>query len=390
MSGLGRILIVMGAAIFCVGLSSTDSVAASGPIVRVSILEGVERCTVTVRTPYTLRAPYTGDVLAVGQELKRVTVEPTPSGVRVGDTEHLIFGLHLVASGDEPIWVNDRPYHGELDLLKTTSGQLRVVNWVGLEQYLYGVVGNEMPFWWPKEALQSQAIAARTYVLFRQQERRQHDYDVLSTVASQVYGGARSERRRTTRMVDSTAGLVLMYQGQLVATFYHACCGGYTETVEARWPAYRVPPLTHAAPQTACRQSPHSTWERQLDWQTVADALTAAGHAVQLPCSIEVTTTTPSGRVESLTVQDPSGQHVLTGPAFRSALGVNVIKSLRFAMTQSEASLVVTGQGWGHGVGMCQWGAHGLAKQGWTVGAVLQHFYPGSTLHRISTDLHES
>jgi stage II sporulation protein D len=319
--------------------------------------------------------------------------------------------LPAAAEPDAGLWLQQRRYRGRLQL-RLEGQQLQVVNHVPLETYLTSVVGSEMPASWPQEALRAQAVAARTYAL--KARKPAAIFDLQATTASQVYKGVDAETASTRAAVEGTRGLVLTYDDALIDAVFHSSSGGSaTESSGQLWP--RQLPYLVSVPDFD-RDSPVREWRQPLDAPLLGRAFPELGAVT----AIEVLSTTATGRVRQARVVGPSGQLLLSGAQLRSRLG---LKStwVRFELVpalqpQPEPSaspsplaaalvspplppplpaltlpppaspslevlqLVAVGRGFGHGIGMSQWGALGLARQGESFAAILRHYYRGTQL----------
>jgi stage II sporulation protein D len=282
-------------------------------------------------------------------------------------------GVLDLTSDDGVVW-NGRPYRGALRL-SARAGSVRVVNVLDLESYLRGVVPAEMQASWPLEALKAQAVAARTYTLHHIDGRR--DHDVCATVDCQVYRGRDAEHPATDGAIAATAEEVLTYDGVFARTFYHADSGGVIASSAEVWGA-DLPYLQ--AFQDVANVGPHSVWTARLDPRAVAAQLATVGVQVGTPQRLRVLETSVSGRVVRAEVSGSGGSAVLEGAALRMQLRAWGLKSTRFVMT---GDLTLRGQGWGHGVGMSQYGARALAVAGYGYAQILGFYYPETVLQRL-------
>jgi stage II sporulation protein D len=278
-----------------------------------------------------------------------------------------------LASEDGVVW-NGRTYRGGLRL-SARGDAVRVVNVVDLESYLRGVVPAEMQASWPLEALKAQAVAARTYTLHHLDGRR--DHDVCATVECQVYRGRDAEHPATDGAIAATSGEVLVYDGVFARTFYHADSGGVIASSAEVWGA-DLPYLQ--AFQDVATAGPHSVWTARLDPRAVAAHLATVGVQVGTPQRLRVLETSVSGRVVRAEVSGSGGRAVLDGATLRLQLRAWGLKSTRFVMT---GDLTLRGHGWGHGVGMSQYGARALAAAGYGYAQILGFYYPDTVLQRL-------
>ena len=292
--------------------------------------------------------------------------------------------------------LQQRGYRGRLQVLVGSSA-LQAVNHVPLEAYLPSVVASEMPASWPQAALRAQAVAARTYAL--RQRKPAAAFDVSATVSSQVYKGVEAETASTRQAVASTRGQVLMFGPSLANAVFHSSAGGSTENSGDLW-SQQLPYLV-SVPDFD-QHSPVHAWEQRLEPEQLQKAFGEIGGAQR----IDVLATTGSGRVRQARVTGPAGTLVLTGAQLRSRLGLKSTMVLFEVLAPELAalpalpplaaepaispdqgpvqlpppSLLAIGRGFGHGVGMSQWGAHGLANRGQSYEQILHHYYRGTEL----------
>lgn len=252
-----------------------------------------------------------------------------------------------------------------------------VLSIVPLEGYLYSVVAREMSPSWPAAALQAQAICARTYVLQRSDPRRA--YDVVPSEADQVYGGLEAEHAAASAAVDATAGTVLRYGSGYADVFYSSSCGGRTESSADAWRGGADLPYLQSIDCPWCTASPDYHWLRTVDTETVLRAF--PGARVGTPSTLAVTDADVSGRARTLTLTGDAGSATVGGTSFRSAVGTRVVRSLllhRIEPGQDPGTFDIEGGGLGHGVGMCQWGARGMALAGRSSEDILAFYFPGT------------
>jgi len=283
---------------------------------------------------------------------------------------------------DGNTYVNGRGFRGNVDIIKKDGGKLMVINRLPLDDYLYGVLYHEVSHRWPMEVLKAQAIAARTFALYQVRQNKLQPYDLRSDVYSQVYGGRTSEKWSTTRAVNLTRGKVLTYNGEIFPSYYHATCAGHTEDAVNLW-NIDMPPLK-GVPCDFCKDSPHYRWTKDIPLQAIRDKLSDNGHKIGRIAAVSIISKNASGRVDKLEIRDEAGTSiVLTGKDFRQIMGPNEMRSTKFDATVKEGGLVIYGLGWGHGVGMCQWGAYGMARRGKKAEEILKYYYPGAEVVKL-------
>ncbi len=267
---------------------------------------------------------------------------------------------------------------------------VQVINILSLEDYLKGVVPSEMPASWHEEALKSQAVAARTYAvndIFASRRREKKSaYDLEDTIFSQAYLGFGNEHPRATAALDATSGQILVHTDEVVRAYFSADSGGHTERAPHEWPGAPDSPYLVDRPEFYNLANVKSEWTKTVSYSDVLQRLVRKG--LVSPASrvlgIEVTQRYASTRAQIVRFRMAKSDPVeMRGAAFRSALG------LRSSMIQlkslNSAEVQIDGLGFGHGVGMNQWGAHILAsKNAWTANEILEFYYPGSKLKLIS------
>ncbi|HEY4707108.1 MAG TPA: SpoIID/LytB domain-containing protein [Thermodesulfobacteriota bacterium] len=278
----------------------------------------------------------------------------------------------------EFIYIGNRPYRGTVEIAAGKDGLL-LINEVHLDSYIAGIINNEISSKWPEGVIKSQVVIARTYAIFSMRKKANSPYHLESSVMGQVYNGASGEDDIVRKAVRETAGEILLFDGEPALTVYHSNAGGMTEAAVDVWRSgypYLVPvesPFDESAPRFV--------WEFAISASLLGEQLSAAGYAVRSPEELSVLDTTLSGRVRRLAIRDASGGELrLSGEDMRKALGYSNLRSTFFEVSRSEGLFVFRGKGSGHGVGLSQWGAKGMAENGYSYKEILEHFYPGTEL----------
>lgn len=303
---------------------------------------------------------------------------------------------------------NGKRYRGELWFIATDSGVL-VVNRVPVEDYLRGVVPIELGTraFTDRAALEAQAVAARSYAYIRvpgpASPELEGGWHMLATVQNQAYGGVEVEHPLVNQAIDATAGLVLRYGGLTVDAPYYSSCGGRTATPKEAWRDAKEQPYLQVVDDTDpasgrpyCDISPKNHWVEELSEQQLSDAVKRAleAHGAARPMAaavreVDVSQRTASGRVAALVLRTDRGDVTVGARDVRY-----VLRDVRGAMLSSTyfsvereqrggsrlTGLTLRGNGNGHGVGMCQWGAIGRARAGQDARTILRHYYPGTVV----------
>jgi stage II sporulation protein D len=269
-------------------------------------------------------------------------------------------------------------YRGEV-LIDPSSDGLYIINSVELEEYLQSVVPSEVPSTWPEEALKAQAVCARTYVIREMLNKASQPFDVSKTTSSQVYSGMDKENPRTTKAVEETKGTILVYDGEPIEAFFHSNAGGYTEKPENVW-TKPLPYLLHVD-SSYDADAPNYSWEDRILSKDI-DRLLSSLDLGSID-NIQVIKRNFSQRVELLEVKGEKGTVNIKGKDFRKLIGETKLKSLKFGIKKEVNVFYLKGLGSGHGVGMSQWGAYGMAKDKKLYSSILLHYYPGTDLAKM-------
>ena len=276
------------------------------------------------------------------------------------------------SSDGRGIWVGQKRFSGKLNLFVLDS-EILVVNVLGIEKYLSSVVGSEMPTKWPMEALKAQAIASRTYAL---KQKGNNLFDIDSTQRNQVYNGLESRTYKTIRAVKSTRSLVLTYKNKLINALFHSSSGGMTENSQDVW-KNKYPYLSSV--KDFDKKNPKLRWQKKFSNKELFNLFPKIGGIK----NIEILSITDTGRVKNVKLYGAYGSDQISGVDLRKKLGLNST-FVRFKLIEEQSkefstkkALVVFGQGYGHGVGMSQWGAKYMASKGQKAEKILKYFYQG-------------
>jgi stage II sporulation protein D len=344
--------------------------------------------------------------------------------------------------GDSPALVelNGKPYRGAIELVRGAKSEITAVNIIALEDYLYGVVPMELQASSPAEALKAQAVASRTYAVNMIGKHGAEGFDMCRTDSCQVYGGYEAEDARATRAVDDTRGKVVLYKGSIAEVYFFSSSGGYTANVSHVWNSVReYPYLTAVEDNYESGDSKNYEWETVYTAAELKTKLASNGVNIGNITGVAVTKAAEGGRVIELTITGADGVKVFTNGSCRTFLGNlhsqvytvyandannqtgaggrtyasagadgtigNTISGGCAAIGAGGVTAVIkgnggtavsaggytglpacgavfrfAGRGWGHGVGMSQEGAKGMAYAGFSYIDILIHYFPGCTI----------
>lgn len=337
---------------------------------RVAIKKNVAQLKVGSSTSAVVRNG-AGQKIGELKPMAALAVQPQGNGMAL---EQLGSGEIIVEPTDDGyVWIGDRWYRGRTRLVRQGQG-ITAINYVDIEQYLYSVVGAEAVASWPIEALKAQAVAARSYALYKRSTASSSLYDVDTTVGTQVYKGLDSEYLTTHEAVNGTSGQIMTYGGKVILAAFHSSSGGHTENVEDIW-TNPLPYLRGVVDYD--QQSPVFQWTKLFSPEEISTRLGTVGRIkTMIPEK-----TTPHGRVVTMRVIGDRGTTTVTGKKLRKALD---LRSTLFRVQTDGNNIQVYGRGFGHGLGLSQWGAYSLAKQGVRYQQILGHYYQQAILSRIN------
>ena len=357
---------------------SVPTLAGAAPI-RVLLLQNLPTFAVSISPDYTILTQPASLLPADANHWRMFQAQASTRNIRIPEHGIEVDEIRLVPrTKDAVIYVGSKPYRGSLEVKWRAPG-LMVINTLDLEAYLYGVVPKEAPTRWEMAALRAQAIVARTYALYKRTRQANRDYDVAAQyIRDQHYDGYGVEHARTTQAVNDTQGLVLTCHGELIPAYYHAESAGFTEDSEQVWASPH--PCLRAVKAPVHPASPYLQWSASPSLQDIRAALVKQGYAIGAIRFLEPIERSATGRITRLKISHKSGETVMRGTDFRLALGPEVIRSTRFTVQIRDGRAFFSGQGWGHGVGLCQWCSQEMAVLGYDYEAILTHYYQGAKL----------
>jgi stage II sporulation protein D len=377
------------------------------PFVRVLLDDGESRSEIRADGQYAIECLSSGEQtvyyssrpVRVINEYSRLTVRnETGSEIQSGMSE-----VNIIPRGrNNRIYVKGGRYRGIIKILP--SGQnLQQINIVYMEDYLRGVVPPEIGKRTDEEleAVKAQAVAARTYAMAHLKQYPNAPYDLKSSIIDQVYEGAAVENKVVNRAIDATAGNVVMFQDSFINAYYHSTCGGMTDNIDHVWDRKETPYLKAVADSGAC------SWSKYYNWKEVFTETQLRGRIEQYLSGdrgrdlrigriedVFIGQRTPGGRVAQLSVRTTNDVFRFQKDRIRWVVGRTsnpdlILPSDRFDIHIERdgqgniVRVVFEGQGYGHGVGMCQCGAIGMARQGWSYDAILKHYYTNVDIRKL-------
>lgn len=313
----------------------------------------------------------------------RLTISKSGNGLSING-KHAGTKVYFKSSGNGATFaVKGNQYRGVIEAIASSSG-VTLVNQVSMEDYLKGVVPCEIVPSWQMDAIKAQAVAARTYAMFHKNGYRSLGYDVTDDTRTQVYRGASAETEATNRAVMETAGEVVTYNGSPIDAVFHASGGGYTENCENVWGS--AVPYLKGVPEDKYA----TPWKKTVSLSSftkLADVGKLKGiklSALHIGEAHKTSDRGISGRVKSVTLVGSKGNRVVSGDRLQQMYDLS---STLFDLSVSGNQLVITGYGYGHGLGLSQWGAEAMAeKHGGSKDyykTILMHYFTGTKVEKV-------
>ena len=298
-------------------------------------------------------------------------------GERIRWNGSRLLGDTLDVAGAPDLRVGNRKGVGRVRIL-ARKGELLAVAVVPLEAYVTAVLSREAPQRFHPEALAAMAVAVRTYAVGAAAKPRDPAYDVVGSVEDQVFDGMDGVAAVFREAAARTRGLVVRYHGELARTVYHSTCGGRTEDAASVWG--KDIPYLRAQFCNDCADSPVYRWEYRMSEAEGRRVAKALGVPPGRDLRIAVTGRTPTGRASRVRISSGGVSRELQATEFRKAAGYAKIRSLKMEIVPVTGGWRIPGEGWGHGVGLCQYGANGMARRGAGYREILDRYYPGTEI----------
>ncbi|TFH65741.1 MAG: SpoIID/LytB domain-containing protein [Candidatus Zixiibacteriota bacterium] len=378
------------------------------PWIRVRVLQGNADVTISAKGSFVVRTWDANNEKSAYYSATPVLVQAVGGVLNLLDQkgnllEQRLRKVTITPGPKKTPYLNNRTFHGIFEFHPLKSDSFYTVNVLNIEDYLRGVlqpeIGNrtEDEF----EAVKAQAVAARTYAFITKDKYPDREYDLINDIGDQVYTGIAGEQDITNRAAEATRGEVLMYGDDLIDAYYHSTCGGRTDNIEEIWDKGMRPYLVGVADSGYCRWSKFFDWNELYPTAEFLDHVrdyfkTVNGDAGKIGKRlIEATISdrTTGGRVKAIQLTTDRGSVVLRKDQIRWAFGRHdksgILPSTNFAISlgRDEDGVVqqvhIIGCGYGHGIGMCQCGAIGMARVGYTYQQILTHFYTGVRIRKL-------
>ncbi len=379
-----------------------------------------------------------------GEFISELTLPETGVTVTAGEGTTVAIGSYIYEADQFPtlypiegnVTVDGVEYRGGVQFKRIDGGKLTVINVVNIEDYLYSVIGKEMSPSWNIEALKAQAVCARGFAISNYNKFAKYGFNLDTTTNSQVYKGVSTETESTRRAADETKGQVLKHNGSIIQSIYCASMGGASANAENVWGGSYPYLVSVTDPYENPDEATRYSWSITLTADEIKTCLASAGVSIGDITSVEIVSQDSAGYVTELLFTGTEGTHTVKRSSCRTIFGgklhsqrytiaggedsypivsmisangvttkssneihvigagkMNIINVLSatiskiFAPSKGNAAAAgeytFNGNGWGHGVGMSQWGAKAMADQGFTYEDILTFYYTGTYLENI-------
>ncbi len=313
----------------------------------------------------------------------KITVTPETNTAVIGNKRYKL-PIKFV-SEKNCLLVNNKIYRGTITV-SSKGGKINIINELKFEDYLKGILPKEASASWNTEALKTQAVISRTYAAKNIGRHAKEGFDVCSTVHCQVYGGGSCENKKCNLAIHDTASEVILYKNALAQTLFHAACGGYTDDPKYVWGwKQETPEYLRGKKDKYCGGNPHSNWTSEVPESFIREKLIAAGYKVGTINKISYSGKTSGKAAKDVIISHSKGKLKLNAYTFRLTVDAFKIKSTMFSsIKKSKNKFVFSGHGWGHKVGLCQWGAKAMGDKKISYRKILDYYYPGTNIGKIS------
>ena len=337
-------------------------------IIRVQLTDVKAPYTINIKGPYkAYNYKYESEIISALTN-ETVMVVENRLGLKVNEVG--VYKEGIVFETQDGFTLNGKEYYGSLMFIPYNDTMI-VVNELNIEDYVKGVLPHEMSPDWPMEALKAQAVAARTYAMYHiLKNANKLPFDVNNTTKYQVYNGKEKISWSVEQAVDRTRYEIAVYKGKVIATYFSALCGGHTDSAENVF-GVAVPYLEGVScPYCNAQIKP---WTNALSYNELNNDLANYSVHASEKSSIGISTDPKSGKATNIKIDDSD----ITSRDFRTTLSPRLVPSLNFTIKKVDNGIIITGKGSGHGVGMCQWGAYGMAQVKKDYKEILKFYYNG-------------
>ncbi len=361
------------------------------PDIRVLLKNNIRETEIEINRPYNI-TDYNGkEILASGTKLNRsvIFVESgefrtrpitTDSTYRNSATFAMADGIVSIITKSGFVKINKLKYRGKLILVPRDNNRFSVLEEIGIEEYLPGVIEGEMPVKWKNDAIQAQVVAARSFAIYKVKSKGNALYHINKI--DLAYKGSYMNQSKVKKIVDKSRGTVMVYNWELMPGYFHSACGGHTEDVSHVFNLKSIPPLS-GVDCGHCNNSRYFSWKMKLGKKEIEKKMSTTKIKVKSVRKLITEEIGPGGHCSTIKIEHEGGTKRINANDFRLLVGPNSLRSTSFKVKDKGRSFIIEGSGWGHGVGLCQYGTQDMAKSGFKWFDILKHYYPKVDLVKI-------
>ncbi len=368
-----------------------DNYLNNPPNIRVLLHDHTKEVELEIDQPYSISDFKSNEILSNRANLIKSVIYIKSGEFRtkplIPDSTHNAPTTLVKANGNISIDTNDGfvklnklKYSGKLIFVPKGNDRFSVLEEIGIEEYLPGVIEGEMPIKWKDDALQAQAIAARTYAIYQRKTRSDALYHI--NMRDLAYKGSYMNQSKAKEIVYKSRGTVMVYDWKLFPGYFHSTCGGHTEDINLVFNLKSIPPLS-GVDCGFCSKSSYYRWKKTLKKNAIENKLNIAKSKISKIRNITAEEIGPGGHCSTIKIEYAGGTKRVNANDFRLIVGPNNLRSTSFKIRRSGSSFIFEGIGWGHGVGLCQYGTQDMAKSGFRWFDILRHYYPEIDLVKI-------
>ena len=368
-----------------------DNYLKTPPNIRVLLHNNIKEIQIEINQPYSISDFKSNEILADRENLKKSVMYLKSGDFRTrplaSDSTHNTPTTFVKTNGNVSIFtnkgfveLNESKYCGKLILVPNEDNRFSILEEIGIEEYLPGVIEGEMPIMWNDDALQAQVIAVRTYAIYKRKINANALYHINKL--DLAYNGSYMNQTKTKEIVGKTRGTVMVYDWKLFPGYFHSTCGGHTEDINLVFNLKSIPPLS-GVDCGYCKDSKYYHWKKKLGRNEIQIKLNATKSNVKKIRNITTEQIGPGGHCSTIKIDHAGGTKRVNANDFRLIIGPNNLRSTSFSIKNIGNSFIFEGSGWGHGVGLCQYGTQKMAKSGFRWYDILRHYYPEIDLVKI-------
>ena len=376
-------------------ISTHDQDLKTAPLIRILLLKNIVTFNVEADVPFTVYSiknqfTYNENGKLTTHKTTSSNIEPIEKPLEKYDgivstvveltKSHILFGNKrferkaiMIVPSEGAIKINERNYGGNIIILPQLNDKFLVIEETLVENFLSGVVSSEVPMSWTDDTLLAQTVTARTFTLYQRKKRDSNVYHIHQL--DLAYKGKSNENARAVEAVKKSEGIIMVYEQQIFPGFFHSTCGGHTEDAWLVFNRKSIPPLS-GVPCGYCEDSKYYRWSREINKNEIVKKLYKSSGKKNSLISLEPIDVGPGGHAGRIKIHTSKKRDEMNANVFRLRIGPKKLLSTAFTISNNGKKVEIKGRGWGHGVGLCQFGSQKMGILGFKWKNILKHYYP--------------